>query len=559
MEKEIETRVQEWLHEPYDLATRQEVEALIKRGIESVRDAFYTSLHFGTGGVRGIMGVGTNRMNRYTVQQVTQGLSNYLKSQFHNTPIRVFIGFDSRLHSQEFALEAARVLAGNEIIALLCQELRPTPFISFGVRRMHCQAGIMITASHNPKEYNGYKVYWNDGGQVVSPHDVGIIAAVEKIHSPNAVRLAHEHHPLIEQVNLALDLDYLKEIHKLQLDPKRDQKVGDALKVVYTPLHGTGIKLLPRALKEWGFHNVHLVDAQAVIDGNFPTLHKAPNPEEKEVLSAGLEQLEKSQSHLLLATDPDADRLAVAALHKGTPYLFNGNQIAAICAEYLCSTLSEQNKLLANSALVTTIVSSPLLHLIAAEYKIAYFEVLTGFKYIGSLIHKWEMTDNSYRFLFGAEESYGYLLGTYTRDKDAMIAACLICEIALLLQAEGRTLIDFLHEIFSKYGTFLDGQKTVDFSPGESGVKACKEKMNRLRHSPLKQIAGELVEHSIDYLRDTTDLPKADVLQFTLQDHSRVTIRPSGTEPKLKIYASVRGQTMSQCQEKLDTLLCALL
>ncbi len=558
MEREIETRVQQWLHEPYDVATRREVEALIKRGIESVRDAFYTSLHFGTGGVRGIMGVGTNRMNRYTVQQVTQGLANYLKSQFQ-TSIRVLIGFDSRLHSQEFALEAARVLAGNEISALLCQELRPTPFVSFGVRHMHCQAGIMITASHNPKEYNGYKVYWSDGGQVVSPHDSGIIAAVEKIKSPNAVFLAHEHHPLIEQVSLALDLDYLKEIHKLQLDPKRDQKVGDALKIVYTPLHGTGIKLLPRALKQWGFHNIHLVDVQAVPDGNFPTLTKAPNPEEKEVLTLGLKQLKMSQSHLLLATDPDADRLAIAVLHKGAPYLFNGNQIAAICAEYLCSTLSEREKLPANSALVTTIVSSPLLRLIAAQYKITYFEVLTGFKYIGALIHEWEVAGDPYRFLFGAEESYGYLMGTYTRDKDAMIAACLLCEIALLLQAEGHTLVDFLQEIFNRYGTFLDGQKTINFSSGESGVQECTFKMNALRKSPLQEIAGQQVEQSIDYLHETTGLPKADVLQFTLQDHSRITVRPSGTEPKLKIYASVRGQTMPECQTKLDALLCALL
>lgn len=556
MEKEIEVRLQEWLHEPYDSSTRKEVEALLKKGAEAVRDAFYTTLSFGTGGMRGIMGAGTNRMNRYTIQRATQGLASYLKKQFPGQPIRVFIGYDSRHHSEEFALESARVLAGNGITALLCSEIRPTPFVSYGVRHGSCQAGIMITASHNPKEYNGYKVYWSDGAQVVSPHDKGIVEEVEKIRSQKEVHLSSEHHPLIQLAGHSYDLDYLKEIRKLQIDPRADHHVGDALKIVYTSLHGAGIKFMPRALKEWGFHNVHLVEIQCIPDGDFPTV-KSPNPEEKAALVLGLEQLEKSHSDLLLATDPDSDRLAVACMHKGKAVRLNGNQVASICAEYLCSTLAEKKNLLPNSAIVTTIVSTELLKAIADHYKIAHFAVLTGFKYIGELIHKWEETNNPYHFLFGAEESYGYLIGTYARDKDAIISGCLISEIALLMKREGRTLVDYLEDIYSKYGYYLEGQKTLAFDPGELGSKAMKEQMDRLRHSPPLQIAGQKVEKRIDYLKDQTDLPKSDVLEFRLADQSRLTIRPSGTEPKIKIYASVRGKSEDECDKKLAFVLTA--
>jgi phosphomannomutase len=319
-----------------------------------------------------------------------------------------------------------------------------------------------------------------------------------------------------------------------------------------------GIKLLPKALKEWGFHNLNLVDAQIIPDGNFPTLQTAPNPEEKGVLKLGLEQLERSGSALLLATDPDADRLAVAVMHKGKPYLLNGNQTAAICVEYLCRTLTTQGKLFPTSAIITTIVSTQMLELIAAHYKIAYFEVLTGFKYIGALIHQWEEGNEPYRFLFGAEESYGYLLGTYARDKDAMIIACLVCEIALLMKAEGCTLVDFLQEIFQKYGTFLERQKTIDFTSDEAGIEKCREQMVALRQIPPQTIAGQKVRQQIDYLQGRGTLPKSDVLQFILEDQSKVTVRPSGTEPKLKIYAGVCGQTIEECEQKIGAILCAL-
>lgn len=554
MKNEIDTRVQEWLHEPYDTSTRKEVEALLKKGAEAVRDAFYTSLSFGTGGMRGIMGAGTNRMNKYTVQRATQGLANYLRAQFPKESIRVFIGYDSRHHSEEFAQNAARVLAANGITALLCTEIRPTPFVSFGVRRGKCQAGIMITASHNPKEYNGYKVYWSDGAQVVPPHDTGIVKEVEKIRSQNEVHLSPEHHPLIEHVSPAYDLDYLKEIRKLQIDPREDHKVGDALKITYTSLHGTGIKMMPRALKEWGFHNINLVEIQCVPDGNFSTV-KSPNPEEKAALALGLAQLEKTRSDILLVTDPDADRLAVACLHKGKAVQLNGNQVASICAEYLCSTLAAQKKLPSNSALVTTIVSTDLIRAIAQQHKITCFEVLTGFKYIGQLIHKWEENNHSYHFLFGAEESYGYLYGTYSRDKDAMISGCLVAEIALLMKAEGRTLVDYLEEIYKKYDYYLEGQKTMAFAPGEAGIQEMKQRMNAMRKSPPQMIAGQKVATLIDYEKDGTGLPKSDVLQFRLADQSKLTVRPSGTEPKLKIYAGVRGKSMEECTKKLQAIL----
>jgi phosphomannomutase len=558
MEKETNQRIQQWLHEPYDSATRAEVEDLVKKGEAAVSDAFYTTLSFGTGGMRGLMGAGTARMNRYTVQRATQGLAKYLQQQFPGAKIRVLIGYDSRHHSEEFAHEAAKVLAGNGITALLCTEIRPTPFVSFGVRQMKCQAGIMITASHNPKQYNGYKVYWSDGAQVTAPHDEGIMRCAQGITSQEMVHMRAEHDPLIEKVSPRLDLEYLKEIRNLSLHGREDHHVGDALKIVYTPLHGTGMTLLPKALKEWGFANLHFVDAQIVPDGDFPTV-VSPNPEEHETLRLGLDLLQNSGGNLLLASDPDADRLAVAILHKGKPVTFNGNQIAALCAEYLCRTLREQKKLLPSHAIVTTIVSTRLLSAIARAYKVAYFEVLTGFKYIGALIHEWEQKGNPYHFLFGAEESYGYLFGTYTRDKDAMIAACLVAEIALMLKIEGRTLVDFLEEIFQTYGHFLEKQKSLSFPPGEEGMKALKAKMESLRRSSVQKLGGIEIAKRTDYLEQQPSVPLSDVLQFDLKDQSRVTLRPSGTEPKLKLYVAVQGKTEQECQQKVEALCSGLL
>ncbi|NGX40105.1 MAG: Phosphoglucomutase [Chlamydiae bacterium] len=573
-EDPILDKANQWLSGPIDQESKHEILELMKSPDE-LRDAFYKNLSFGTGGMRGIMGAGTNRINRYTIQMATQGLANYL---LKHPPLRerhaVFIGYDSRHNSKEYAWEAARVLAGNGITAYLTCELRPSPFISFGVRNKKCSAGIMITASHNPKEYNGYKVYWSDGAQVVPPHDNGIVKEVEKIESLNDVRLSLENSPLIEIIDPELDFEYLDAIHKLQFDPKEDEQVGDQLKITYSSLHGTGIKLLPRALKSWGFSNINLVDHQSVPDGSFPTI-KTPNPENPEALAMGIQQMVDTQSDLFIATDPDADRMGVVVLHKEKPFILTGNQIAAVCLEYICQILTQQERLPEKGAVISTIVSTDLLEVICKHYNLAYFDVLTGFKYIGELIHKWETEQSPYTFLFGAEESYGYLIGTHCRDKDATVISCLIAEAALLMNVEGRTLVDFLVEIYKKYGLFFEAQKTLDFPPGKKGMDQMNAMMDKLRKNSPQKIAGVPVEVFEDYQTsqrvnllskavEPISLPSSNVLLFRLKDQSKIVVRPSGTEPKLKIYIGVYEPTFSEldsglktCQDKIDTLLHA--
>lgn len=531
--------VQEWLNGPIDPKSKRELLELMDAHPEEVEEAFSQNLQFGTGGMRGIMGIGTNRMNLYTVQMATQGLANYLLKRPPETASRhaVFISFDSRLHSKEFALEAAKVLAGNRIQVYLTPELRPTPFVSFGVRQKRCTAGIMITASHNPKEYNGYKVYWDDGAQVLPPHDRGIIDEVNKIKDFDQIQLAHEHSPLVEWIDPEFDLEYLDALATLQLDTREDQLVGDRLKITYTPLHGTGMTLLPAALRRWGFSNLNLVEQQIVPDGTFPTV-KTPNPESAEALSMGIRQLTESQSDLLIATDPDADRMAVATLHRGKPYVFNGNQIACLCLEYICTTLKQQDRLPDNGAAATTIVSSDLIGEIARSHRCACFEVLTGFKYIGQLIEKWEK-DSSHTFLFGAEESYGYLMGTHSRDKDAIISACLVAEIALLMQVEGRTLVDLLEEIYARHGRYMEKQRTIAFAPGPSGMAEMEAIMVKLRSEKPTALGGHRVIATEDYAEGFNQLPPSNVLLYRLEKKGKVVVRPSGTEPKLKLYAGM--------------------
>lgn len=562
--KEIQDRVDAWLNSPIDQESKSEVLRLLREDPKTLEDAFYTTLSFGTGGMRGIMGAGTNRINLYTIRMATQGLANYLlkKKPLHGRHY-VFIGYDNRINSKHFAMEAARVLAGNGIGVHLVFDLRPTPYISFGVRQKECSAGIMITASHNPKEYNGYKVYGKDGGQVTSPEDKEIVKEVQKVTDVSMVKLSPEKSTLIEIVNPEFDFEYLAELKKNQLDPKEDHKVGDQLQITYTPLHGTGITLLPKALKDWGFSNINPVDHQIIPDGKFPTL-KTPNPEELDALAMGIKQLKETQSDILIATDPDADRVAVVCLHKNKPFRLNGNQIAVLCLEYICRTLFDQQKLPSNGAVVTTIVSTDLIGIIARHFKISCYEVLTGFKYIGQLMQEWE-ENRTHAFLFGAEESYGYLLGTYCRDKDAIIASCLISEIALLMKVEGRTLVDFLKEIYKKYGFFLEEQRVVDLPPGHAGMKKMDEMMSALRKKKLEKLNGISVKISEDYLEGLHGLPPANVLLYRLSDQSKIVVRPSGTEPKLKIYGAVfepswEGfeQTTEHCQKKLRDLFDAI-
>lgn len=533
MNIEIEKKVRSWLQEPFDSDTIAQVEALRALSPKELEDSFYTDLSFGTGGLRGLMGVGTNRMNRYTIRKTTQGLANYLKKEHPSKGISVVIGFDNRLHSEEFANEACYVLIQNGIDVFLCKELRPTPFVSFACRHCKANAAIMITASHNPKEYNGYKVYWQDGAQVVSPHDEGIL---KEIHNLKDFSVQKTSHPgTLHRLDETEDEAYLSAIRPLQIFPKENKTFGKDLSIIYTSLHGTGITLAPKALKDWGFSSVSLVKKQVIIDGDFPTV-KFPNPEYAEALQLGLDLLTDSSADLLLATDPDADRLGIAVMHKGKPVILTGNEIASICTEYLC----QNPKKITNPAVITTIVSTDLIKSICQAHHIPCFSVLTGFKYIGEKIHIWEKEPSSPSFLFGAEESYGYLYGTHSRDKDGIVSCCLISEIALHHKRQGKTLVDFLYEIYQKYGVFKESTHSINFAPGKDGVLAIEKLMDHLRANPPLSLCNLKVTSSEDYLHtEKTGLPKSNVLLFKLEDGSKLIIRPSGTEPKLKIYVTV--------------------
>ncbi|MBY0528884.1 MAG: phospho-sugar mutase [Rhabdochlamydiaceae bacterium] len=543
----IMDRVNTWLTGPYDESSKNEIRFLLENDKQALVDAFYTDLTFGTGGLRALMGVGTNRLNAYTIQIATQGLANYLLAQ-KKCPLSVLVGFDSRHNSQEFALETARVLAGNGIRVYLLSELRPTPFISFACREKKCDAAVMITASHNPKEYNGYKVYWSDGAQVVPPHDTGIIKEVEKLTSIAQVKRSGSKDPLIETSDFSLDEAYLRAIRPLQHFPEQNKNEGSTLQITYTSFHGTGITMVPKALRDWGFTSIHIVDEQCIPDGNFPTL-KFPNPEYKETLQLGMEKLISTHSDILFATDPDADRMGVVVMHKSAPVILTGNETAAICVEYLCDVMKEQDTLPKNGAFVTTIVTTELLKTIAEDHNQTCIEVLTGFKYIGEKIHLWETMQNSPKFIYGAEESYGFLLGTHARDKDAIIASCLLAEIALHAKKQNKTLIDLLHQIYNRYGFYREAQLSIPFHPGKAGMDAMQALMTRLRAHLPHEIASKSVIYVEDYLTKTRtylktgkqeplDLPISDVLLFRLDDKSKVIIRPSGTEPKVKVYLS---------------------
>jgi|SRR5579862_328360 len=574
---DIHHRIDQWLAGPYDEETKAEIRRLLEKDPKALIDAFYTDLAFGTGGMRGLMGVGTNRLNIYTIQMATQGLANYLLKQKKNSPhLSVVIGFDSRHHSQEFAWQAARVLAGNHITVYLLTELRPTPFISFACRAKKADAAIMITASHNPKEYNGYKVYWSDGAQVVHPHDSGIVAEANQIKDIQQIQLGAKNSPLIMTLIDELDQPYLDAIRPLQHFPKDNREKGLTLKIVYTPLHGTGITMTPHALADWGFTSMEKVKQQSAPDGDFPTV-PFPNPEYKQALQLGTDLLMQTQSDILLANDPDADRMGVVAMHHGKPVILNGNEVASICTEFLCKVLSEQNKLPKDGAFVTTIVSTELIQEIATAYHTACFEVLTGFKFIGEKIHNWETSKPSYQFIFGAEESYGYLIGTHARDKDAIVCSCLLAEIALHAKLKGKTLVDLLNEIYKKYGVFREKQASVNFHPIKEEMEKMQTIMVHLRQHPPREIAGSSVLTIEDYERgvrwhpdssktEILSLPQSDVLLFRLADKSRIVIRPSGTEPKIKIYASARkppspavDSSIAECDARLDALLNAVM
>lgn len=539
-----------WLNGHYDEKTKATIRNLLKNNPKEIIDSFYTMITFGTGGMRGIMGVGCNRMNAYTVRAATQGLANYLNKQPPKEHCHcVCIGYDSRNESKFFAEESAKVLAANGIEVYLFSEIRPTPLVSFGCRFKNCISGIMVTASHNPPVYNGYKVYWNDGGQVLPPHDKGIIDEVKLITDVDMVKeVALLDHPLIHLVDKDIDEAYIQAIFKLQCYPKENKENGHKIKAVYTSLHGTGITLVPRVLETWGFTNFTTVEKQVIPDGNFTTV-TSPNPEEPAALKMGIEQMLSTQSDILLATDPDADRLGVAINHRGEARILTGNQVACICLEHICHALSQQNRLPEKAAFIKTIVTTEMFKAIAATYKRPCFDVLTGFKYIAEKIRQWEQS-GEHEYIFGGEESYGYLLGTFTRDKDAVSASALLCEVALRAKSEGMDLLDLLYKLYRKYGIYREMLISVNYEESKVGKEQMAKAMARLRSDPPTNILGIDVEILEDYdglishnlatgQKDALVFPKSNVLRFWLRDGSKIAVRPSGTEPKIKLYGGV--------------------
>lgn len=546
----ISERVTSWLNGSYDETSKAEVRTLLEKHPEEAIDAFYKSLTFGTGGMRGLMGVGSNRMNPYTVRSATQGLANYLLSQSPEKPLSVFVGYDSRHHSREFAEETAKVFAGNGIKVFLTTDMRPTPLISFGCRFKGCNAAVMITASHNPPEYNGYKVYGQDGGQVTAPHDIAIVDEVNKIQDPTQVKTVDSiKNPLIVFVEDEVDDAYLEAIKTLSFYPEENKANGANLHIVYTSLHGTGITLAPRALRLWGFNTISFVEKQIIPDPNFPTVH-SPNPEEAEALRLGTETLIAKNADILIATDPDADRVGVVAMHEGAPYAFTGNQIACICLEHICQALRTNGNMPANAAFIKTIVTSELFRVIAERYEAACFDVLTGFKYIAEMLHKWDLNPGSYHYIFGGEESLGYLLGTFSRDKDAISSSALIAEVASHAKLQGKTLVDCLHDLHETYGIYAERQISIKFEDSKVGQDQMKLAMQKLREQPFNEVESDTVVKIDDYLNSTSldlatgattpiTLPVSDVIVYWLANGGKLMVRPSGTEPKVKVYVGV--------------------
>ena len=548
---EIEARIDAWMNGPYDAASKAEIAAMTP---EQLRDAFYRTLTFGTGGLRGIMGPGSNRMNIYTVRAATQGLANYIRKHGEKEKPKIIIGYDSRRNSRLFAEESARVLIANSIEAWLFKELRPTPLISFACLEYECQGAIMITASHNPPEYNGYKVYWSHGGQVLPPHDTGIIAEVEAIKGIEEVRVASDlTSPLIRWIDDDADRRYLDAIAALQNTPKQNSSDGSQLGVVYSSLHGTGITLVPRALEAWGFTNVTLVAEQKEPDGTFPTVTE-PNPEKPQALAAGIRLLKETGGDLFIATDPDADRVGAAVAHNGRVEQLTGHQVACLCLDHLCRAYVARGGLPPRAAFIKTVVTSDLFELIAHHYGCPCFNVLTGFKYIAELIDHWQHGMNgAHEFLFGGEESYGYLLGTHTRDKDAVVSAALICECALEAKRVGKTLLDQLHDLYRRFGIFVEELHTLAFPPGKAGRDVMVTLMEELGTAPPTSIDGVKVTRIENYKsgvdfncmsgkKSSLPFPQTNMLAFHLANGTILRIRPSGTEPKIKVYCNTRGE-----------------
>ena len=569
--KEVRAKAQEWLSPIYDEKTRTEVQALLDNPDPTeLIDSFYRTLEFGTGGLRGIMGVGTNRMNIYTAGAATQGLSNYLKMNFANLPeIKVAIGHDCRNNSRRFAESSAKIFAANGIKAYLFEDLRPTPELSFAIRELGCQSGIILTASHNPKEYNGYKAYWDDGSQIVAPHDENIVEEVLKIKVEDIKFDGPAE--LIEIMGEEMDRKFLEKVKSVSISPDVVERHKN-MKIVYTPIHGTGVKLIPAALRAFGFTNIFNVPEQDVVSGDFPTVI-SPNPEEVAAMTMAIKKAEEVDADIVMASDPDADRIGVAVKNdKGKYIIVNGNQTALLFIYYIITKMKEAGTLKGNEFIVKTIVSTELIAEIAKRNNIEYFDVFTGFKFIAEIIRELE---GKKKYIGGGEESFGFMPADFVRDKDAVTSCALMAEIAAWAIDQGKTLYELLQDIYLEYGFSKEKLKSV-VRKGKSGAEEIEQIMTRFRNNPPKELGGSPLEWVKDY---STNIAKnlitgeekkigqkitSNVLQFFTVEGTKISVRPSGTEPKIKFYFEVKGKLKSRSQfdeaekkaeEKIDAIM----
>lgn len=548
LEQQVLAKAQKWLDGNYDAETKKQVKYLMDNDMKELVESFYKDLEFGTGGLRGVMGVGTNRMNIYTVGAATQGLSNYLKRNFAGEEIRVVVGHDSRNNSRMFAERVADIFASNGFTVFLFDALRPTPELSFAIRELKCQSGVVITASHNPKEYNGYKAYWSDGSQVTAPHDKNIIDEVEKITEVDQV-LTGRNPQNIRALGKDFDELYLNKIYELSLSPESVKRFHD-MKIVYSPMHGAGVRLVPESLKRFGFTNVQLVPEQAVIDGNFPTV-ESPNPEERKTMSMAIDLAKKVKADLVLATDPDSDRIGVAMPDENGEYvLLNGNQTLVLLMTYQLTRWAELGRLNGHQYVIKTIVTTEMVDAVADYFKVKCYECLTGFKYIAKIIRGHEGTDMQY--IGGGEESFGYLAGDYVRDKDGVSACSLAAEAAAWVRdTMGISLYEWLKQLYVKYGFYQEGLVSV-VRTGKEGAELIQRMMVDYRANPPKEILGSPVVKINDIQtlesfdvrtgkKTHLEQDKSNVLQWYTEDGTRVCVRPSGTEPKIKFYFGVKA------------------
>jgi phosphoglucomutase len=572
MNQAINQKIASWLEGNFDATTKEEIRSLQANQPDVLEDAFYRNLEFGTGGLRGLMGVGTNRVNKYTIGMATQGFSNYLLKTYPNESISVVVGHDSRNNSRFFAETTAQVFAANGIKVFLFEALRPTPELSFAIRQLQCKAGVVCTASHNPKEYNGYKAYWNDGGQLVPPHDKNVITEVEAIQSLDEVKWTGGD-ALIEIIGAAMDASYIAMLKTLSVYPEVIAAQSD-LKIVYTPIHGTGITLVPKVLEAYGFKNVHVVEEQATPDGNFPTV-AYPNPEESETMRIGLEKAKVLNADILLGTDPDADRVGIGVKnHKGEWVLMNGNQTAVLAFAYMMEARRAKGIAAPNDMVVTTIVTTEMINEVARQNKVNCYNVLTGFKWIAELVKEKEGKEN---YIIGGEESFGLMIGDQIRDKDAVSAVALLCEMAAYEKNKGKSLFDKMIELYMQYGFYYEHLISIT-KKGMNGQQEIAAMMEGYRKQPPTEIAGSKVVTLLDYqlqvstnlqtgVQTTIQLPKSNVLQFVTEDGTKISARPSGTEPKIKFYFSVNtvlpnreafDEVYAHLQNKINNIIAAM-